>query len=646
MFGTLSIRSRTSSTTFARDYRGFYSQDQFTYREDPARAIERSLINFANLAEGGARARGSGPARPGAPRAPGPTCSTCVACARGWRPACVPPSSSAPILAPTPSAPSSFRARTAARWERPSSTIRAGTTACCCTRGTRTWRARTPLTTSRGCVPPSSARSPGHRATEFARHRVIGIGVDTTDRRRCRSTPRRGRSRWTHVGARTRSARVAVEGPHGRGGGGHHRCCAHARVAPARSDRRHLLIGVVVVEDLALPEGRARCLRCRRQLGGALADFVPAVLAGATEPRQIARCICAAGHKARTAMQGGLPPVEFLETLDPRSVHAARSIALPPGTLRDTSAASGRRRSICRKGFRSRWVRSTRTTQPLAPASGLARSSRSSARRPATAQCCHEGNDVTTFHGFRGSAALCRIDHAGLFRDRSRSAGRRRSPELVGRRGVRGRQRAPYAPISGSHGAARGRIGADRARLEQRQPHDLGRRATDRAHRRADAAHDPRRDLTARSSRLRHSGLARSSIGSASTAWPSIGSSAAAASPRRTTSSCRSTPTCRPADADCRLGADGARSGDPAAVTAGSAAGGYDDWGRAQHSMTTVKDTRFRPAPHDISIGSTSSIVRSTTRLWRHDAAGGRARRRDETAPGDPRGGCRRPRGS
>ena len=32
-----------------RNYRGYYSQDQFTYREDPTRAIERSMINFANL---------------------------------------------------------------------------------------------------------------------------------------------------------------------------------------------------------------------------------------------------------------------------------------------------------------------------------------------------------------------------------------------------------------------------------------------------------------------------------------------------------------------------------------------------------------------------------------------------------------------
>jgi xylose isomerase len=52
MFGTLSIPESLEYlyTTFVLDYRGYYSQDQFTYREDPTRAMERSMINFANLA--------------------------------------------------------------------------------------------------------------------------------------------------------------------------------------------------------------------------------------------------------------------------------------------------------------------------------------------------------------------------------------------------------------------------------------------------------------------------------------------------------------------------------------------------------------------------------------------------------------------
>jgi xylose isomerase len=52
MFGTVSVPESVEYlyTTFERDYRGWYSQDQFTYRDDPTRALERSMVNFANLA--------------------------------------------------------------------------------------------------------------------------------------------------------------------------------------------------------------------------------------------------------------------------------------------------------------------------------------------------------------------------------------------------------------------------------------------------------------------------------------------------------------------------------------------------------------------------------------------------------------------
>jgi xylose isomerase len=52
IFGTVSIPESVEYvfTTFVRDYRGFYSQDQFTYRDDPTRAMERSMVNFANIA--------------------------------------------------------------------------------------------------------------------------------------------------------------------------------------------------------------------------------------------------------------------------------------------------------------------------------------------------------------------------------------------------------------------------------------------------------------------------------------------------------------------------------------------------------------------------------------------------------------------
>jgi L-ribulokinase len=49
-----------------------------------------------------------------------------------------------------------------------------------------------------------------------------------------------------------------------------------------------------------------------------LCDWVPAVLAGVTDPRQVKRGICAAGHKALYSKEwGGLPDKEFLARLDP-----------------------------------------------------------------------------------------------------------------------------------------------------------------------------------------------------------------------------------------------------------------------------------------------------------------------------------------
>lgn len=50
-----------------------------------------------------------------------------------------------------------------------------------------------------------------------------------------------------------------------------------------------------------------------------LSDFIPAVLAGVTDPLAVKRGICAAGHKALYADEwGGLPDKEFLSMLDPK----------------------------------------------------------------------------------------------------------------------------------------------------------------------------------------------------------------------------------------------------------------------------------------------------------------------------------------
>lgn len=72
-----------------------------------------------------------------------------------------------------------------------------------------------------------------------------------------------------------------------------------------------------------------------------LADWVPAVLAGVTDPRQIQRGVCMAGHKALYADEwGGLPDREFLALLDPkladlrdRLYEKAHDATVPAGQL-------------------------------------------------------------------------------------------------------------------------------------------------------------------------------------------------------------------------------------------------------------------------------------------------------------------------
>jgi len=78
-----------------------------------------------------------------------------------------------------------------------------------------------------------------------------------------------------------------------------------------------------------------------------LCDFIPSVLAGVTDPRDVKRGICAAGHKALYNDQwGGLPDREFLSMLDPklaslrdRLYAKAHDASEPAGTLCDHWAA-------------------------------------------------------------------------------------------------------------------------------------------------------------------------------------------------------------------------------------------------------------------------------------------------------------------
>jgi L-ribulokinase len=66
-----------------------------------------------------------------------------------------------------------------------------------------------------------------------------------------------------------------------------------------------------------------------------LADFVPAVLSGVSDSTRIVRCVCAAGHKAMFSdAWGGLPPKAFLARLDPKLASLRDRLfdrAWPPG---------------------------------------------------------------------------------------------------------------------------------------------------------------------------------------------------------------------------------------------------------------------------------------------------------------------------
>jgi L-ribulokinase len=74
-----------------------------------------------------------------------------------------------------------------------------------------------------------------------------------------------------------------------------------------------------------------------------LADYIPAVLSGVDDARQIVRGVCAAGHKAMYSdAWGGLPPKSFLARLDPKLADLRDRLydkAWPPG--RPAGALSG-----------------------------------------------------------------------------------------------------------------------------------------------------------------------------------------------------------------------------------------------------------------------------------------------------------------
>src|SRR4029450_4669280 len=160
-----------------------------------------------------------------------------------------------------------------------------------------------------------AAKTPG-----FSRDQVIGIGTDTTG-----STP---------IPIAARALRLAID-PHFEG-----HLAAQAWLwkdhTAAEEARAITAIAQMHAPQYLAPIGGTyssewwwskiwKCLKVAPDVFDAaaswveLADFIPAVLAGVNDSRDIVRCVCAAGHKAMYSGEwGGLPSKGFLARPDPQ----------------------------------------------------------------------------------------------------------------------------------------------------------------------------------------------------------------------------------------------------------------------------------------------------------------------------------------
>ena len=153
----------------------------------------------------------------------------------------------------------------------------------------------------------------------FARERVVGVGTDTTG-----STPLPVDAACRPLGLDPRfrdhlAAQAWLWKDH---------TSAEEAAAITETARRHAPQYLAVIGGTYSSEWFWskiwRCLKVAPEVFEAaaswleLADYVPAVLAGVSDPRAAVRCACAAGHKAMyAAAWGGLPAREFLARLHP-----------------------------------------------------------------------------------------------------------------------------------------------------------------------------------------------------------------------------------------------------------------------------------------------------------------------------------------
>ena len=166
----------------------------------------------------------------------------------------------------------------------------------------------------------SQALKEAERSEGFSSDRVIGIGVDTTGSTPipvdARNVPLALQEKWEDEPA----AMAWLWKDHTAAGE------AGRITALAREHRPQYLAKIGGAYSSEWFWSKIwHCLRTAPELFEAayswveLADYVPAVLAGIDDPLAVRRGVCAAGHKALYCDEwGGLPDEEFLALLDPR----------------------------------------------------------------------------------------------------------------------------------------------------------------------------------------------------------------------------------------------------------------------------------------------------------------------------------------
>ena len=187
---------------------------------------------------------------------------------------------------------------------------------------------------TRAVVMAALAEADRHRA--FARDRVIGIGVDTTgstplpvdDRARPLATDPKWQDNLAAQAWLWKDHTSASE--------------AAAITETARAHAPEYLVPIGGTYSSEWWWSKIwHCLNVAPDVFDAaaswveLADFIPALLSGVEEPRRIVRCVCAAGHKAMYSdAWGGLPSKAFLARLHPKLADLRDRLyekAYPPG---------------------------------------------------------------------------------------------------------------------------------------------------------------------------------------------------------------------------------------------------------------------------------------------------------------------------